>query len=54
MDASELVGKTALDILNEDNLYTAASDVWTPVPEPATLALLLLGGLVVLRRRRSV
>ena len=26
----------------------------TPIPEPATLAVLLLGGLALLRRRRSV
>jgi Tol biopolymer transport system component len=39
-----------LRILNlEGNNYTPS---WTPIPEPATLSLLALGGLAVRRRRR--
>jgi len=40
-----------------DKDYDSGIDNWTftvnPVPEPATLSLLALGGLVILRRRRS-
>lgn len=44
-------GATAWDINNMGQIVVGTS-LLTPIPEPATLALLALGGLVALRRRR--
>jgi hypothetical protein len=48
-----LVGITVVDAFVGGNPVTGTIDTYAPVPEPATLSLLALGGLAMLRRRRA-